>query len=511
MRDLRVLVVDDSKVGRVTLVRKLEPLGVRVDTVESGQQALDFLANTRPDLILMDHMMPDMDGFEVTRRIKAAQATRDIPVVIVSGNDEAEFVREARDAGAIDAIAKPPAPGVLEAILASIAKPVPAPEPAPAPQPTVDLATLRAVVDELLGKAMEGLRSEIKAHADARMETASAKQQAMLKEADDSWHLRTDQLAARVEALRGEAVEAAALGARLDTLEQRLLPLEAQAGQPVPDFEPARRALQAGLDDLHTRGEQRAGALDSRCDALSADLGRLSGDLQSNRTELARRVDEIGQRLSRIEAVPASGADVESLLTAMDERVARRFAQMEERLDKQATGLDTQSRRQDAAHQSLNAALGELATRLDALHAQVEALGGPSAAESEFQARCDALEHRLDDLAAFQPAAPSYTDQNEADSDRLADIRAEIADLREHLSEARLRELVAEAIGQMQPIAPMAVDVETPRLPQPEAGGDGRLQADMDRLKAKVKALTFMVAAGGAVLLAVIVMLVFGG
>ena len=85
MHDLRALVVDDSKVGRLTMLKKLEAIGVKVDLTESGQQALDYLAQNQPDLIFMDHMMPDMDGFEVTRGIKAAPATRNIPVFIVTG------------------------------------------------------------------------------------------------------------------------------------------------------------------------------------------------------------------------------------------------------------------------------------------------------------------------------------------------------------------------------------------------------------------------------------------
>ena len=87
MHDLRALVVDDSKVGRLTMLRKLETLGIRVDMAESGHQALESLEQSRPDLIFMDHMMPDMDGFEATRRIKASPVFRDIPAVIVSGND----------------------------------------------------------------------------------------------------------------------------------------------------------------------------------------------------------------------------------------------------------------------------------------------------------------------------------------------------------------------------------------------------------------------------------------
>ncbi len=515
MRDLRVLVVDDSKVGRVTLVRKLEPLGVQVDTVESGQQALDYLANTRPDVIFMDHMMPDMDGFEVTRRIKAAPATRDIPVVIVSGNDEAEFVQEAHAAGAIDAIAKPPGPGVLEAILASLAQPAAAPEPAPAiaepaREPAVDLAALRALVDDLLGKAMDGMRDELAAHADIRMETESAKQQARLKDWDGHWRTRADQLAADVAALRRDLAGNALLDTRLNALEQRLPPLEAQAGKPPPDFEPARRELQAGLDDLRTLGEQRAGGLVSRIDTLSADISRLAGDTQTTRTELAGRVDEIRQRLDRIEAAPPAGAEAETLLVAVEQRLAHRIGETGARLDALAAQVDAQRARQDAAPQPRDALDDELAARLETLSARVDELGSRPAAWNELQARCDALEHRLDAVVASQHADSRLAIPSEADNARLTDIQAEVADLGERLSEPRLRQLVAQTVREIPPDAAARPETEAPGTPRPDEAGDGRLQAEVEGLRGKVKTLTLALALGGALVLAVLGALLLG-
>lgn len=158
MVGLHALVVDDSKVGRLTMLKKLEAIGIQVDLAESGREALDYLASRRPEMIFMDHMMPEMDGFEVTRRIKATPGMADIPVIIVSGNDEPAFVDEARAAGAIDAIAKPPPPGVLEALLAGLSKVAAPLEAAPARGATFDQDALRDWLEQQLEVALAPFR-----------------------------------------------------------------------------------------------------------------------------------------------------------------------------------------------------------------------------------------------------------------------------------------------------------------------------------------------------------------
>ena len=81
----------------------------------SGAQALDLCALHRPDLVLLDVMMPDMDGYEVCARLKADPATRDIPVIFVTAhNDEAAEAR-GLDVGAVDFISKPINPKIVRA------------------------------------------------------------------------------------------------------------------------------------------------------------------------------------------------------------------------------------------------------------------------------------------------------------------------------------------------------------------------------------------------------------
>ncbi len=127
----RALVVDDSKLARITLKKKLEQREVQVDMVESAQLALDYLQSNRPDIIFMDHLMPEIDGFEATQRIKADPGTQDIPVIMCSGKENTDYLQEARAIGASNILSKPPVSTALDEILAAVTVDQPMPSEAP--------------------------------------------------------------------------------------------------------------------------------------------------------------------------------------------------------------------------------------------------------------------------------------------------------------------------------------------------------------------------------------------
>jgi CheY-like chemotaxis protein len=102
----RALVVDDSRSARVILSRMLEIHGMHVDTVESGEQALDYLQSTRPDVVFLDHLMPGMDGFEAIRAIKRDTRTAAIPVMMYTSQEGEAYLREARSLGAVGVLSK---------------------------------------------------------------------------------------------------------------------------------------------------------------------------------------------------------------------------------------------------------------------------------------------------------------------------------------------------------------------------------------------------------------------
>jgi CheY-like chemotaxis protein len=111
------LVVDDSKTARVTLKRMLEKHDIDVDTLESAEQALDYLIEKTPDVIFMDHMMPDMDGFQAVEAIKGNPDTATIPIMMYTSKEGDLYVSQARALGAIGILPKEVEPAELFEVL----------------------------------------------------------------------------------------------------------------------------------------------------------------------------------------------------------------------------------------------------------------------------------------------------------------------------------------------------------------------------------------------------------
>jgi len=118
-----VLIVDDIEDNRELLKRRLEKQGHVVATAENGKKALAMIEASPPDLVLLDIMMPEMDGFEVLDRLKGNAATRDIPVIVISALDDVASAVRCIEQGAEDFLSKPFDPVLLKArVGTSIAK-----------------------------------------------------------------------------------------------------------------------------------------------------------------------------------------------------------------------------------------------------------------------------------------------------------------------------------------------------------------------------------------------------
>ncbi len=110
----RILVVDDSPDVRLALATILEDAGHDVVEAEDGEQVFDLAISERPDLVLLDVMMPRVNGFDALATLKADTRTNPIPVIMVTAKGRPEDMAMARSLGAVEYITKPWADGDVE-------------------------------------------------------------------------------------------------------------------------------------------------------------------------------------------------------------------------------------------------------------------------------------------------------------------------------------------------------------------------------------------------------------
>lgn len=144
---MKILLVDDSKSARYALRLQLQRHGIEVETADCAESAFDWLKTQLPDAILMDHMMPGLNGFEALEVIREDPRTAAIPVIMCTSHEEPDFVATANKKGVFGILPKSAAaellPGILdrlrERLPASVA-PAAAPPVAPAAPPAVPAA-----------------------------------------------------------------------------------------------------------------------------------------------------------------------------------------------------------------------------------------------------------------------------------------------------------------------------------------------------------------------------------
>ena len=103
----QILIVDDQENNRLVVEDHLRKLRCNIHGASSGEEALEMLSAIEPDCILMDIMMPGMDGVETTRKIKSQKDFEEVPVLMITARDETSALQDAFDAGAVDYLVKP--------------------------------------------------------------------------------------------------------------------------------------------------------------------------------------------------------------------------------------------------------------------------------------------------------------------------------------------------------------------------------------------------------------------
>ncbi|MBQ0777662.1 MAG: response regulator, partial [Pseudomonas sp.] len=112
---LRVLIADDNPTDRMILGRLVTQLGHEVISAENGLDAVDCFINQRPDLVLLDALMPVMDGFEAARQIKQASGEDLVPIIFLTSLTETGALVQCLEAGGDDFLTKPYNPVILQA------------------------------------------------------------------------------------------------------------------------------------------------------------------------------------------------------------------------------------------------------------------------------------------------------------------------------------------------------------------------------------------------------------
>jgi CheY-like chemotaxis protein len=200
----RALVVDDSKSARAFLAKLLEEQSLEVDAAETAEQAIDYLAQHRPDVIFMDHLMPGMDGFQAVQAIKSNPRTAMIPILMYTSQEGELYLGQARALGAVGVLPKSVAPADVRTVLQQLHL-VPQPEAATVSSEPALADAAEAVAATVESEMPGGLQPEPAVSELLRDELAALK-----RHVSDSVEVLGQRLAVELRALREAQAHAAA-------------------------------------------------------------------------------------------------------------------------------------------------------------------------------------------------------------------------------------------------------------------------------------------------------------
>jgi CheY-like chemotaxis protein len=161
----KVIIVDDNKIITGIYKNKLEQAGYAVEVAYDGRTGLDLIVKTRPDLVLLDLMLPEIPGAEVLRNLRRREEFRELPVVVFSSAYGGAEVEKARQNGATRILAKAnitpnQIAETIREVLSAAAPAPPAAEPAPAPTPPPAPPPVQSGTGPLSADALRAARQE---------------------------------------------------------------------------------------------------------------------------------------------------------------------------------------------------------------------------------------------------------------------------------------------------------------------------------------------------------------
>ena len=462
-RSFTALVVDDTPTIRDVVQHALDhsDLGLTVMTAENGPMALEIASRERPDIVILDISMPDMDGYEVCRRLRSDMRTAFVPVLMLTAHDSEEDVAKGFGVGADDYMVKPfrregllarvrrilertygaqalpaTAPADPAAAAGAFAPPVAASYAPPARDAAgIDvgaaLAALQSDRDALRG-AVERCELRIgelladKAVNGGQDAAAPDVLPALAELRTLIGEMRTAQDRALAE-LRTEAARAVALA-------EDALRTAGSAATPAPGIDPAVIGMQATLERLQEEqsrlGKMVASAatetpgIDEECErrlrqatqdvvALRASVADLEAGWQREVQQL-RAETQAGWQREVQELREQARAEVERARRAVEDRAAAAVERAASAEDKSTAGFTSLRQEVIALRDELDAQRGELGregTRLRAAEERVERLQAEA---------LDGVEKSARQLAALQRAIGEHQEQRGHDVERVA-------------------------------------------------------------------------------------------
>lgn len=434
MQYKKALVVDDSRVARVTLKKKLEQYGLAVDMAESAQEAIDYLHQNRADIIFMDYMMPEVDGLEATRRIKADPSIHNVPVIICSGREDDDYSDQARALGASDILAKPPATEALEGILntpagtlllrAASAAPAAAAAAAAgeaAPAPVVDESILRTLLDEALSPRLAEYREQF----EKQLQDVQA---SLMELVTGSVQQRLAGLERRLEEIAAKpAPELPDVGAMVTELEERVslqsaelqhrLEAQIQSQSPAPLVEELQARVRG---DMEAQRRQTTESLDrwgERISEMADRLQQVVDKAAAAESAGAGRVEALQQRLNTVEAAQAAAPslDIDTAFFDLERRLDQRLTELREGIEaefEQRSPAPLLARLEEKLRAGLQGeesrlqqATQEWSSRLDGLARDIGQLSETtSSALDRSGEQLERLQERLGSLESSAPA-----------------------------------------------------------------------------------------------------------
>lgn len=313
---MKILLVDDSKSARYALRLQLQKQGAEVEMAESAEAAFEMLKGELPDAILMDHMMPGLNGFEALEIIREDPRTAAIPVIMCTSHEEPEFVATAQKKGVFGILPKSAAPELLPEMMArlqaelSAAITIPRPTPAPAPVAEKTAAPLPAappvappgLSEDAVIKLFE---SRLEERLPRLLSPMVDELRRDLSEVILSETKRLIEERHTAEQSARQAIPPQPTMADLQAISTRL------ATETLPDL--IKRALQTERVQLQEWVDKRIGEAQAQS-AVSGDQERSDAD------EIARKAVAMARRESK-EAVDAALATAQQSIQSLEQRL----------------------------------------------------------------------------------------------------------------------------------------------------------------------------------------------